>query len=138
MGSPFTSTSLLLGHDGLHSWDTAFPSDKVFIDCLVSSGAGVVVCGVAYYSTTSTPYTGLQFSVRLLLFLKRVLTEYATLNCVSRKCENNTRTTHSKTDREVVTWTISVQDKHTVTSCGVSCVTLPCCSEVWLDCSAFN
>jgi len=133
MGSPVTPDSLL-GHDRLHSCDTAFPSDKGFIDCLVSSWAGVVVCEVAYKCTTSLPYTGLQFSVCLLLFLKRVVTEYVILNCVSRKRENNTKTTHSKTDCDVVIWIMSVQDKHTVTSFGVSCVTPPCCtrSKVWL------
>ena len=97
MRYPLTPDSLL-GHDRLHSCDTAFPSDQVFIDCLVSSGAGVVVCVVVYYRTTSVPYTGLQFSVCLLLFLKRVVTEYVTLNCVSRKRENNAKTNHSKTD----------------------------------------
>jgi len=102
MGSPVTPDSLL-GHDRLHSCDTAFPGDKGFIDCLVSSGAGVVVCGVAYCRATSVPYTDLQFSVSLLLFLKCVVTEYVTLNCVSRKHENNTKTTHSKTDCDVVT-----------------------------------
>jgi len=126
-GTPVTPDSLL-GHDRLHSCDTAFPSDKVlgFIDCLVSSAAGVVVCAVTYYHTISVPYTGLQFSVCLMLFLKRAVTEYVTLNCVSRKCENSTKTTHSKAACEVVAWTMSVQDKHTVTCFGVSCVTPPC------------
>jgi hypothetical protein len=95
MESPVTPDSLL-GHDRLHSCDTAFPSGNGFIDCLVSSGAEVVVCGVAYYRITGVPYTGLQLSVCLLLFLKGFVTEYVTLNCVSRKCENNTKTTHKK------------------------------------------
>lgn len=127
MGSPVTPDSLL-GHDRLHSCDTAFPSDTGFIDCLVSTGAGVVVRAIACYLTTSVPHTGLQFSVCLLVFLKRVVTEYITLNCVPRKYEN-TKTTHSKTDREVVAWTMWVQDKYTVTSFGVSCITPPCCTR---------